>query len=299
MTAVSFASFINEAMQELKYIIESLLFVSEEPLTVDKIKGIIESSDNKEIRNALRELSDEYTSRAGGFYLSEVAGGYQLRSRPVYHDYIKRLLQPSPQRLSRAALETLAVVAYRQPVIRADIEHIRGVDCGSMLRQLMERKLLRVLGRKEIPGRPLIYATTKTFLELFELKDLSELPTPAEIEQMGAVFNPDPEEDGSPETNDPAPLENESPPGAEGETAPDNDSALGADTAEPNTVTISEEVTADKGPTTHNPGDPTTIPAAMMETAEPQTDEQKSAAHQPDRNDRPPSQQEITPDDPV
>ena len=81
------------------------------------------------------------------------------------------------------------MIAYRQPIIRADIEHIRGVDCGAMLRQLMERKLIRVLGRKEIPGRPLIYATTKTFLELFELKDLSELPTPAEIEQMGAIIN--------------------------------------------------------------------------------------------------------------
>jgi segregation and condensation protein B len=171
-------------MQELKNIIESLLFVADETLTVDKIRSIVEATDQKEIRIALQELAADYESRGGGFYLSEVAGGFQLRSRPIYHEYIKQLLQPSPHRLSRAALETLAVIAYRQPIIRADIEHIRGVDCGAMLRQLMERKLIRVLGRKEIPGRPLIYATAKAFLELFELKDLSELPTPAEMEQM-------------------------------------------------------------------------------------------------------------------
>ena len=173
------------AESNLKHIIEGLLFVADEPLTVEKLKGIIETADNKQVREALEELSAEYENRGGGFYLSEVAGGFQLRSRPIYQEYIKRLLQPSPQRLSRAAMETLALVAYRQPIIRADIEHIRGVDCGSMLRQLMERKLIRVLGRKEIPGRPLIYATTKTFLEMFELKDLSELPSPTEIEKMG------------------------------------------------------------------------------------------------------------------
>ena len=177
------------AESNLKHIIEGLLFVADEPLTVEKLKSIIETADNKQLREALQELSTEYENRGGGFYLSEVAGGFQLRSRPIYQEYIKRLLQPSPQRLSRAAMETLALVAYRQPIIRADIEHIRGVDCGSMLRQLMERKLIRVLGRKEIPGRPLIYATTKTFLEMFELKDLSELPSPAEIEKMGMTIN--------------------------------------------------------------------------------------------------------------
>ena len=103
------------------------------------------------------------------------------------------MLQPSPQRLSKAALETLAIVAYNQPIIRADIEHIRGVDAGGVLRQLLERKLIRVLGRKEIPGRPLIYATTKLFLELFELKDLKDLPSPKEIEEMSAAAEPAPD----------------------------------------------------------------------------------------------------------
>jgi len=175
-------------MQEnLENIIESLLFVAEEPLTVEKLKNILETVDAKEIRSALHDLVEQYDTRGGGFKLAEVAGGWQLRSRPEYNEWIKRMLQPPPQRLSKAALETLAIVAYNQPIIRADIEHIRGVDCGGVLRQLLERKLVRVLGRKEIPGRPLIYATTKLFLELFELKDLKDLPSPKEIEEMSAA----------------------------------------------------------------------------------------------------------------
>ena len=172
-------------MQNIRNIIESLLFVSDEPLSVAKIKSVLEAVDTKEIKTALHALADQYEARGGGFNLSEVAGGWQLRSRPEYHEWIKRMLQPSPQRLSKAALETLAIVAYNQPIIRADIEHIRGVDCGGILRQLMERKLVRVLGRKEIPGRPLIYATSKLFLELFDLRDLKDLPTPKEMEEMG------------------------------------------------------------------------------------------------------------------
>ncbi len=175
-------------MQEnLENIIESLLFVAEEPLTVEKLKKILETVDAKEIRSALQTLVDRYDVRGGGFKLAEVAGGWQLRSRPEYNEWIKRMLQPPPQRLSKAALETLSIVAYNQPIIRADIEHIRGVDCGGVLRQLLERKLVRVLGRKEIPGRPLIYATTKLFLELFELKDLKDRPSPKEIEEMSAA----------------------------------------------------------------------------------------------------------------
>jgi segregation and condensation protein B len=173
--------------ENLDHIIESLLFVSEDPLTVEKLKQVLETVDTKEIRSALESLAAQYDARGGGFKLAEVAGGWQLRSRPEYNQWIKRMLQPPPQRLSRAALETLAIVAYNQPIIRADIEHIRGVDCGGVLRQLLERKLIRVLGRKEIPGRPLIYATTKLFLELFELKDLRDLPSPKEIEEMGAA----------------------------------------------------------------------------------------------------------------
>jgi segregation and condensation protein B len=172
-------------MEEIKYIIESLLLVAEEPLQIDRINNILTGAEKKEIQNALAELSKEYEARKGGFFLREVAGGYQIRTRPEYREWIKRLIQPKTLRLSRAALETLAIIAYKQPIIRSDIEHIRGVNCGGILRMLLERKLIRVLGRKEIPGRPLIYATTKQFLEVFDLKNLKDLPTPEEIETMG------------------------------------------------------------------------------------------------------------------
>ena len=172
-------------MERIKNIIESLLLVADEPLTIDRIKNILDQAEKKEIENALEELSSEYENRKGGFFLREVAGGYQIRTRPEYREWIKRLIQPKPLRLSKAALETLAIIAYKQPIIRNDIEHIRGVNCGGILRMLLERKLVRVLGRKAIPGRPLVYATTKQFLEVFELKNLEDLPTPKEISELG------------------------------------------------------------------------------------------------------------------
>jgi segregation and condensation protein B len=169
---------------DLKSIIESLLFVAEAPLTLARLKGILEDEDPASIRSALEELAAEYERRGGGFTLKQVAGGYQFRTRTRYNAWIKRLIRPNTPRLSKPALETLAIVAYHQPIIRSDIEHIRGVDSGGVLRMLMERKLIRVLGRKEIPGRPLIYATTKQFLEVFELRDLKDLPTPQEIAEL-------------------------------------------------------------------------------------------------------------------
>ena len=176
-------------MDDLKNIVESLLFVADEPLTIDRLKQIISGSETRALREALDELMLDYEARQGGFYLNPVAGGYQIRTRPEYREYIKRLLQPKPQRLSKAALETLAIIAYKQPTSRADIEHLRGVDCGGVLRVLLEHKFIRVLGRKEVPGRPLIYATTKRFLEVFGLKNLKDLPTPKEIEEFGSTLS--------------------------------------------------------------------------------------------------------------
>jgi len=176
-------------MEDIKYIIESLLFVADEPLPVDRIKKILIQVETREIREAMAQLTAEYEARGGGFYLDEVAGGYQIRTRPQYTDWIKKLIQPKPLRLSKPALETLVIIAYKQPIIRSDIEHLRGVDCGGVIRVLLERKLVRVLGRKEIAGRPLIYATTKRFLEIFDLKNLRDLPTPKEIEELAAATN--------------------------------------------------------------------------------------------------------------
>jgi len=172
-------------MDDLKNIVETLLFMAEEPLSTDRIKKLLVQPEASEIRAALEALQAEHAGRGGGFYLAEVAGGFQFRTRPEYNGWVRRLVDPKPVRLSKAALETLAIIAYKQPIIRADVEHIRGVDSGGVLRQLLERKLIRVLGRREIPGRPLIYATTRKFLETFDLKDLKDLPTPKEIEEFG------------------------------------------------------------------------------------------------------------------
>lgn len=171
--------------QKLKYVIESLLFVAETPLTIDRINNIIPEAERQDIKFALAALGEEYELRGGSFFLSEVAHGYQLRTRSDFGEWIKRMKQPNPLKLTKAALETLSIVAYKQPVMRSDIEHIRGVDSGGVVRMLLEKKLIKVLGRKEIPGRPLIYSTTKYFLEVFDLKDLKDLPTPEEIEEMG------------------------------------------------------------------------------------------------------------------
>jgi len=177
--------------QTLKYILESLLFVSDEPLTVQQFRSILEEEEPDAIRKALDELMEEFDLRGGGFELRQVAGGYQFRTRSEYSEWVKKLLKPSPARLSRAALETLAIIAYKQPIIRADVEHIRGVDCGGVLRMLLEKKLIRVIGRKDIPGRPMIYGTTRQFLEVFNLKDLRDLPSPKEIESLGAEIDVD------------------------------------------------------------------------------------------------------------
>ena len=172
-------------MDNIKQIVESLLFVAEEPLTIERIRNIIAVVTPDEVQGALSDLSAEYDTREGGFYLQEVAGGYQLRTRPEYTQWIKRLLQPRQQRLSKAALETLAIIAYKQPIMRSDVEYLRGVDCGGIMRMLLERKFIRILGRKDIPGRPMIYGTTRHFLEVFDLKDLKDLPTPKEIDALG------------------------------------------------------------------------------------------------------------------
>jgi len=172
-------------IKQLKFIIESLLFVADEPVSIQQLKALIETEDTVAIRTAIEELTQEYDHRCGGFELRHIAGGYQFRTRSEYSEWVKKFLKPSPAKLSRAALETLAIIAYKQPIIRADVEHIRGVDCGGVLRMLLEKKLVRVLGRKDIPGRPMIYGTTRQFLEVFNLKDLRDLPSPKEIESLG------------------------------------------------------------------------------------------------------------------
>ncbi|MFC1839632.1 SMC-Scp complex subunit ScpB [Thermodesulfobacteriota bacterium] len=172
--------------KSLKMIIEALLFSSDKPLSDKEIKDCVPDAERSEIKNSLKILQHDYDSLDRSFLLKEVAGGYQFRSRPEYGSYILRMYQKTPNRLSKAAIETLAIIAYKQPVIRQQVERLRGVDVGGILRTLMEKGLIKIMGRKELPGRPLIYGTTKQFLEVFDLKDLSSLPKLKEIKDFAA-----------------------------------------------------------------------------------------------------------------
>ena len=157
--------------------VEVVLFLAREPLPPRRIGQFARLEDGRRVRRLIRELNERYDASECAFRVVEVAGGFQLRTRPVFAKWLRRLEHfPQPVRLSTPALETLAVVAYRQPVIRAEIESIRGVHCGEMLRQLMDRELVRISGRSDDLGRPFLYATTKRFLEVFGLRSLDLLP---------------------------------------------------------------------------------------------------------------------------
>lgn len=171
--------------KSLKLIIESLLFASDRPLAVKDFRSWLPDAEPANIRSALKVLKYEYEAMGRSFSLREVAGGYQFRSHSEFGPYILRMLQTAPARLSRAALETLAVIAYKQPIVRHEIERVRGVESGGILRNLLEKDLIRVMGRKDLPGRPLIYGTTRRFLEVFDLDNIDSLPKLKEIKEFG------------------------------------------------------------------------------------------------------------------
>ena len=168
----------------IREIVESILFVADTPLSFDRLANILEEFDRDEIRRAIDAITADCNSQRRGMELVQVAGGYQFRSRPEYADYIRRLKKVKPARFSPSALETLAIVAYRQPVTRGEVEYLRGVDSGGILKSLLDRKLIKIIGKKDIPGKPLIYGTTREFMETFNLKDLASLPTLREIEEL-------------------------------------------------------------------------------------------------------------------
>ena len=169
---------------ELKSIVESLLFVADGPQTLHRFGEVLEQADKKMIQGVLDELHADYESQGRGIRLVEVAGGYQLRTAKGNADWVKKFLGGRPARMSKATLETLAIVAYRQPITRAEVEAIRGVDVDGVMTTLLERNLIRAVARKDVPGRPFLYGTTPEFLELFNLKDLSQLPTLKEMDQI-------------------------------------------------------------------------------------------------------------------
>lgn len=172
--------------RSLKLIIEALLFSSEKPLTPREIHACLPDARLSDIKSALRVLQYEHEAMGRSFGLKEVATGYQFRTDSQFAPYILKMLQASPNKLSRAAMETLAIIAYKQPILRQEIERLRGVDVGGILRTLLEKELIRIMGRKNLPGRPHIYGTTKRFLEVFDLKDISSLPKLKEIKAFGS-----------------------------------------------------------------------------------------------------------------
>lgn len=167
-------------------VLEAVLFASDEPLTAERLANIAESRV-KQIRQHVKSLNEKYQANKNAFRIEQVAGGYQMMTLSPYNHWLKKLLRArSDSKLSPAALETLAIIAYKQPVIRADIEAIRGVTVGEIIRGLMYKGLVKIVGRAEVLGRPMLYGTTKKFLEIFGLNTLKDLPKVEELKKPDA-----------------------------------------------------------------------------------------------------------------
>ena len=172
-------------LRRTKAIIEAVLMVADSSVTPGKLVSLIDGITGREVRNAVDALKREYAESDRAFTVVEVAGGYRISTLKEYAPWVKKLQRDRiPTKLSQAALEALAIVAFRQPVIRSEIENIRGVNSGGVLRTLMERNLIRIAGRSDGVGRPLLYGTTKEFLSYFGLKSIADLPKPKELEEL-------------------------------------------------------------------------------------------------------------------
>ncbi len=172
--------------QELKGIIESLLYISKEPLTVDKVTTVLAGPPKVVVNNAIQALQRDYAQEGRGLHIVEIAGGFSMTTRPDCAPWITRFQKvKASAKVSRSAMETLAIIAYKQPIVRTDIEQIRGVETSGVLRTLLDQKLIRMVGRKDVPGRPIMYGTSKMFLQRFGLRDLRDLPPLREFKDLG------------------------------------------------------------------------------------------------------------------
>jgi segregation and condensation protein B len=176
---------VSPQTHSLKSILESLLLVSDKPIPRSQLILVLDEFSETQVDNAIEAVRESFSGSESGISLVEVAGGYQLRSKAENSPWIFKLNKARPVRLSRASLETLAIVAYRQPVTRPEIDDIRGVDSGPVLKHLLERNLVKILGKREEPGSPLIYGTTKDFLSFFSLNSLADLPSLREYTELG------------------------------------------------------------------------------------------------------------------
>jgi len=171
--------------EQVKQIIEALLFASDKPLSLTQIKEVLEDQDAQAIKDQLVQLGEEYKGSGRSFQIIEVAGGYRISTNPEFAEWLNKLYSKSrSEKLSRPSLETLSIIAYRQPITRLEIEDVRGVNVDGVVKTLLERSLVRIAGRKQIPGRPFLYGTTREFLEVFGLRSLEELP---KLEEFGEL----------------------------------------------------------------------------------------------------------------
>ena len=177
---------IPDAAPTVESVVEAVLFAGDEPLSADKLADIAETTP-KQIKQHVQNLNDKYTANGHAFRIDQLAGGFQMMTLSCYSHWLKKLLRARDDgKMSPAALETLAIIAYKQPVIRADIEAIRGVAAGEVIRSLMYKGLVKITGRAEVLGRPMLYGTTKKFLEVFGLNALKDLPKIEELKKPPA-----------------------------------------------------------------------------------------------------------------
>jgi segregation and condensation protein B len=182
-----------ERSEQLR-VVEALVLASPEPLSATRVAQIAPECTPALVTELVAELNEQYLKTERAFEIWEVAGGYQVRTRAEFSGYLQKLQKQRPLRLSGAALETLSIVAYKQPATRADIEHVRGVDVGAVVKSLLERGLMKIDGHKDVPGRPMLYSTTRRFLEVFGLQSIKNLPALRELEDLArehGLENPD------------------------------------------------------------------------------------------------------------
>jgi len=202
--------------ENLKALIEAIIYVAPEPVALDAIVKALDGEERERVKAKLQELMEDFERPEHGVEIRAVAGGFKFGSKPEHHDVLRKFVKSlkPPVRLSKPALETLAVIAYRQPATAPEINEIRGVDCGGVLHTLLEKKLIVTAGRKNVVGRPILYRTSRDFLVHFGLKDLGELPSMREFEELarqalGSELTWEGEEPPSPEAPPPAPAEDQ------------------------------------------------------------------------------------------
>ncbi len=189
-------------LDEIKRVVEALLFIAEKPITIGEIKEVLGEGSFEEIKGVVSGLGEEYRREGRSFQLIEIAGGFQLMTLPEFSPWLKKFHGADrAEKLSRPALETLAIIAYRQPIIRTEVETVRGVNVEGVLKTLLEKRLIRVMGRRNVVGRPLIYGTTNEFLQLFGLKALSELPRIEDFKEEIPVLRKEVPVSGTEETS--------------------------------------------------------------------------------------------------